>query len=187
MRRSFRGRKKTTAAVNAKMLRANEKIFARRLMLIDENGNNLGEMSKEEALRRATEADLDLVEVSPKANPPICRLMNYGSYKYQQEKKEKKQKAQNKGGEVKTVKMSFRISQHDKEIRAKRVLKFLGENNKVRIEMQLRGRENQHTDLAKENIKNMIDEINNQLINKEIKIEQEIKKQGNKLSAVITL
>lgn len=187
MRRSFRGRKKITTTTNNKILRANEKIFARRLTLIDENGANLGEMSKEEALRQAAEADLDLVEVSPKANPPICRLMNYGSYKYQQEKKEKKQKAQNKGGEVKTIKISLRISQHDKKIRAKRALKFLGENDKVRIEMQLRGRENQHADLAKENIKNMIGEINSQIAEKEIKIEQDVKKQGNKLSAIITL
>jgi translation initiation factor IF-3 len=186
MRRSFRG-KKPNRIDTSKMLRANEKIFAREVMLIDENGQGLGVMSKEEAMRKAADADLDLVEVSPKANPPICRLMNYGSYRYQQEKKERKQKSQNKNSEVKTIKISLRISQHDKEIRAKKALQFLEDRDKVRIEMQLRGRENQHSDLARENIQNLIEEIKSQTENKEIRIEQEIKKLGNKLSAIISL
>ena len=155
MRRSFRGKKNKPQST--KDLRANEKIFALEVSVIDEQGQHLGAMSKNEAIDLARSKDLDLVEVSPKVEPPICKIMDYGSYKYQKEKAERKQKSKQKSTEVKTVKVSSRISDHDLDLRADRAVKFLSEGNKVRIELQLRGREHQHVDIAKESINSMIE------------------------------
>jgi len=185
MRRSFRGKKNKPQSI--KELRANEKIFASEVAIIDDNGQHLGIMSKTEALELAKSKDLDLVEVSPKEVPPICKIMNYGSYKYQKEKQERKHKAKQKITETKTVKVSSRISDHDLELRATKSSQFLSEGNKVRIELQLRGREHQHVDLAKEIINKTIEKIKAKLENKDIKIEQDIKKLGSKISAIITL
>lgn len=187
MRRSFRGRKKQQQSKSHKEFRANEKILAQQVMLIDDQGESLGVVNVRQALALARERDLDLVEVSPKSQPPICKIMDYGSFKYQRDKQERKQKAKQKTTETKTVKLSARISQHDQEFRGKQALKFLQEGHKVKIEMQLRGRENQHADLAEEQIIRFISEINNLIEDKELKTEQTVKKQGNKLSAVISL
>jgi len=182
MRKSFRGKKpqKTT-----KDFRINERIFAPELVVIDEEGNNLGQITKEKALQEARDRDLDLVEVSPKAEPPIAKLMDYGSFKYQQEKQEKKAKSKQKNVELKTVKTSARMGQHDIDIRIDRTLKFLEEGNKVKIELQLRGREHRHIDLAKENIQEMLKTIGEKFANP-IKVEQEIKIQGSRISTVIS-
>jgi len=192
MRKSFRGRHNKIEP--SKEFRINERIFANELMVIDENGVNLGVMSKGKAIEEAKSRELDLIEVSPKANPPIAKFMDYGSYKYQKEKQERKQKARQKTVETKTVKISPRISQHDLEIRAKQAGNFLLDGNKVRIEMQLRGRENQHVDFAKDNIKKLIEITFGQARAeadpaKEIHphTEQEITKLGNKLSTIISL
>lgn len=185
MRRSFRG--KRNKPQSTKELRANEKIFAAEVSVIDENGEHLGAMSKEKAIELARSSDLDLVEVSPKVEPPICKIMDYGSYKYQKEKQERKQKARQKSTELKTVKVSTRIGEHDLELRVDRAVKFISEGNKVRIELQLRGREHQHVDLAKESINKMIDRVKTKIEGKELKIEQPIKKLGSKLSTIITL
>lgn len=192
MRKSFRGHHQKID--KSKEFRINEHIFANELMIIDENGENLGVMDKWRAIEEARSRDLDLIEVSPKANPPIAKFMDYGSYKYQKEKQERKQKSRQKTVETKTVKISPRIGQHDLEIRAKQSAGFLLDGDKIRIEMQLRGRENQHVDFAKENIKKLIEIITSQVHedappDKEInlRVEQDITKLGNKLSTIISL
>jgi len=185
MRRSFRGKKNKPQST--KELKFNEKIFSRELSVIDDEGNHLGVMSKNEALELTRSKDLDLVEVSPKVEPPICKIMDYGSYKYQKEKQERKQKAKQKTTEVKTVKVSSRISEHDVDFRVDKMIKFLTEGNKVRIELQLRGREHQHVDIAKESINKAINKVKERLDGKELKMEQAISKQGSKMSAIITL
>lgn len=186
MRKSFRG-KRTKPTSSYKEFRINDKIFAQEMTVIDEKGESLGTITKEKALTLAQERELDLVEVSPKVDPPICKLMDYGSFKYQREKAERKQKSKTKTTEIKTVKISARISEHDMEVRIKNAAKFLSEGDKVKIELQLRGRENQHTDLAKENMKKMIKKIEEKLEDKNLKIEQEIKKQGGRLSTVVSV
>lgn len=168
-----------------KEFRVNEKIFAPVVVIIDEDNQNLGQMNRAQALQLATEKELDLVEVSPKTAPPICKILNYGSFKYQREKQERKQKAKHKESETKTIKLSLRISQHDLDFRANQAAKFLTNKDKVKIEMQLRGRENQHADLAKEVIGKTLEKIKVALDNKELKIEQEIKKLGNRLSTIL--
>jgi len=185
MRRSFRGHNKSQAV--AKEFRVNERIFSPELMIIDENGENLGVMSKAQALSEARSRDLDLIEVSPKAQPPIAKFMDYGSYKYQKEKQERKQKAKTKTVEIKTVKLSLRIGEHDAETRVHQAVNFILDGDKVKIELQLRGRENQHADLARETIQKISGQIAEDLREqkKELKVEQQIIKQGNRLSTVI--
>lgn len=185
MRRSFRGKKNSNTS-SIKNLRTNEKIFSSSVNVIDETGQNLGTLNTKEAIEIAASKGLDLVEVSPKIEPPICKIMDYGSFKYQKEKQERKAKAKQKSTELKTVKLSTRIGDHDMQLRVDRTVKFLGEGNKVRIELQLRGREHQHVDLAKETIKKMIDRSKEKMEGKELKFEQPITKQGSKLSAIVT-
>lgn len=187
MRKSFRGYHQKPEG--PKELRINEKIFAKELMIIDENGANFGTVTREEALNEARERGLDLVEVSPKANPPIAKFIDYGSFKYQKEKQERKAKAKQKTTDTKTIKLSLRIGKHDLEIRANQAISFLADGDKVKIEMQLRGRENQHSDIARENIKELVADIKNKLeANKKpsLKTEGDIAKQGNRLSLIIS-
>jgi translation initiation factor IF-3 len=186
MRRSFRGKKNQNTS-SAKNLRANEKIFVSKVNVIDETGQNLGTLDTKEAIEIAASRGLDLVEVSPKVEPPICKIMDYGSFKYQKEKQERKAKAKQKSTELKTVKLSTRIGDHDLDLRVNRTVKFLSEGHKVRIELQLRGREHQHVDLAKDSIRKMIDRSREKLEDKELKTEQPVSKQGSKLSAIVTL
>ena len=172
---------------SAKEFRANEKIMAPELMVIDEEGNSLGIITREEAMTEARNRELDLVEVSPKAQPPIAKFMDYGSFKYQREKQERKAKANSKAVEIKTIKLSLRIGQHDIDFRTDQAAKFIDGGDKVRIELMLRGRENQHQDLARENVEKIIAGVKTILAEtgKSIRIEQEVKKQGNILSTVI--
>jgi len=189
MRKSFRGHHKKIEG--PKEFRINERIMSPELMIIDENNDNLGAMSREKALAEAKARELDLVEVSPKAVPPIAKFMDYGSFKYQKEKQERKAKAKQKTVETKTVKITFRIGQHDLEIRAAQAAEFLLDGDKVRIETQLRGRENQHADMARENIWKTVKLIKEKIAaaggEEQPKAEGEITRQGGKLALNITL
>jgi translation initiation factor IF-3 len=151
--------------------------------LIDEQGNNLGTTETSKALKMARERGLDLIEIAPNAKPPVCRIMDYGKYKYQKSKKEKTQRIKQKNDELKGIRISFRTGQHDLEIKAKRAEKFLEQGHKVKIEMILRGREKSFSlaELAKEKFNQFIESIN-----LEIKIEQEIKKQPRGLLMIIS-
>lgn len=185
MRKTFKGtnfKKDPT-----KEFRINEKIFSRELMIIDEKGENLGTMSKEQALQEAQARGLDLVEVSPKAETPIAKFMDYGSFKYQREKLERKAKAKQKTIEIKTVKLSSRISQHDIDFRIEQSIKFLKNGDKVKIELQLRGREHQHADIAREMIKKIVTAVQTSPIGKNLKVEQDVKQLGSRLSTIISL
>ena len=122
------------------------------MRVIDETGANLGTLNTQEAINIAKERGLDLVEVSDKVDPPICKIVDYGKYKYTQEKKEKKQQAHQKKSEIKGVRIGLATSSHDLEIRAHQIEKFFKEGHKVRVEMKLRGREKAHGDLAKEKL-----------------------------------
>lgn len=163
--------------------RVNHWIKISPIHLIDEQGNNLGITETSKALKMAREQGLDLIEIAPNAKPPVCRIMDYGKYKYQKSKKEKTQKIKQKSDELKGIRISFRTGQHDLEIKAKRAEKFLEQGHKVKIEMILRGREKSFSlaELAKEKFNQFIESIN-----LEIKIEQEMKKQPRGLLMVIS-
>ncbi len=139
--------------------------------MIDEKGKGLGEMSTEEALRIARERELDLVEVSPKANPPVCRILDYGKFQYQQSKQDRLAKAKQKKVEVKGIRIGIRTDEHDLDFKKNQADKFLRKGNKVKIEIILRGREKAHQSLARETLGQFIKQIQTPY-----RIEEEIKR-----------
>jgi len=138
------------------LIRINEKINVKEVRAIDETGANLGVIETSEALRLAREKGLDLVEISPMAIPPVVKIISFDKYRYQEEKKWKKQRATQKIQEMKQVQISVREAVHDLGVKAVRVNKFLGEGNKVEVLLNLRGREKAHQDLAKTKLRDFI-------------------------------
>lgn len=128
----------------------NERIRAKEVRLIDENGNNHGVVPTSQAMRMAEEAELDLVVISPNQAPPVAKILNYGKYKYELEKKAKEAKKKQHVVEVKEIKVRYKIDTHDYEVRLKNIRKFISQGNKVKIIVMLRGREMQHSNLAVE-------------------------------------
>lgn len=139
-------------------------------------------MSTAEALALAQDKGLDLVEVSPLANPPVAKIVDYSKLKYQEEKERRKEKAKQKKVEIKGIRLSLRISDHDKEIRVKRAEDFLNDGDKVKVELLLSGRERQHFSLAREIINKFVADINASV---PVNVEQPITIQGGKLSVII--
>lgn len=134
------------------MVRINEKITASELRVIDEAGANLGVLPLQEALKLAKEKGLDLIEIAPSAQPPVAKIISFDKYRYQEEKKLKKQKAQQKIQELKRVRISGRAARHDLEIKANKVNEFLKAGHVVEVQLTLRGREKAHKDWAKEKL-----------------------------------
>lgn len=128
--------------------------------LIDENGENIGVIDTTAAINLAREKGLDLVEVSPLAQPPVAKILNYNKLKYQEEKERRKEKAKQKRIEVKGIRLSLRISQHDIDVRLNQAAKFIGQDDKIRVEMILKGRERQHFNLAKDIINKFVASLN---------------------------
>lgn len=118
------------------------------MRVIDDKGTNLGVLETPEALRIAHERGLDLIEISPTARPPVCKIMDFGKFKYEREKGEREHIKKQKEVELKGIRIGFMTSTHDLELRARQVEKFLKDGNKVRIQMKLAGRQKAHTDLA---------------------------------------
>lgn len=119
----------------------NERIRAREVRLIDDKGAQVGIVSVTEALRIARERSLDLIEVAPNAQPPVCRIMDYGKHKYEQGKRDREARRKGKGGEVRLLRMKPQIGRHDLDIKIRKLRELLGEGNKVRISVRFRGRE----------------------------------------------
>jgi translation initiation factor IF-3 len=131
-------------------LRINEQIHIREVRVTSATGEQLGIMPTREALRLAEEQHLDLVEVAPKAKPPVCRIMDFGKYRYEQQKREKEAKKKQKVITIKEVKLRPHIEQHDFEVKLKNAMRFLSEGNKVKVTIMFRGRELSHPELGKE-------------------------------------
>lgn len=127
----------------------NEKIREREVRLIDENGTQLGIVPTREALQRAEEAGLDLVCVSPKAVPPVCKIIDYGKYRYEVARKEKEAKKKQKIIEIKEIRMSPNIDTNDLNTKIGAARKFLSKGNKVKVSIRFRGRELAHTEESK--------------------------------------
>lgn len=126
-------------------LRINDEISAKEVKLIDESGAQLGVMSLDEALKIAEEKELDLVEVAPGTEPTVCKIMNYGKYKYEQARKEKEAKKKQKVVDVKEIRLSSTIDTHDFEFKAKNARKFLEDGDKVKATIKFKGREVNNT------------------------------------------
>ena len=119
----------------------NNQIREKEIQLIGSNGEKLGVISTNEALQKAAEENLDLVLVAPNGNPPVCKIMNYGKYKFEQAKKEKEAKKKQKVLEIKELRVTPNIEEHDFEFKSKNARKFLQDGNKVKITVRFRGRE----------------------------------------------
>ncbi|MBI4653265.1 translation initiation factor IF-3 [Candidatus Kuenenbacteria bacterium] len=158
----------------------NEKIFAPQVRLIDEQGQFVGIFPTREALAMARERGYDLVEISPKENPPVAKFLDFGQLQYEEQKKRQKQKIKLKTVETKGMRLSFRISQHDLEVRLNQAKKFLSKKHKIKIDMNLRGREKKHIDLALEIMQKFIEQLGEKIV-----IEQPITRLGGNLSVLI--
>jgi translation initiation factor IF-3 len=161
---------------------ANNQIRAREVRLIDEVGKQLGVISLESALQMARERNLDLIQVTEKVEPPVCRLGDYGKYLYQEEKKEKATHKKT-GGELKGIRLTFNISQHDLEIRVHQAEKFLNKGDKVRVELRLRGREKALGDYAKGKISSFLEALKEAV---PIKIERELKREPRGFTMIVS-
>lgn len=180
--RIIRKKYKFKKFVDEKLHRANSQIQSPSVRVIDENGVNIGVMDTQMALATARERGLDLIEVSPLANPPVAKIQDFNKFKYQESRDRKKNKAKQKEVETKGIRLSLRIGQNDLNTRLNQALKFLNNNDKVKVELVLRGREMQHKKLAFEIIHKFIESINNAL---PIRTEQESTFQGGRISTII--
>ena len=143
----------------SKDFRINEEIRVREVRLVDSDGNQLGIMSARDALKIAEERQLDLVEIAPQAKPPVCRVMDFGKYKYEQSKKEKEARKRQKIVEIKEIKMRPNIEDHDFLVKAKNAVRFLKDGDKVKATVIFRGREIVHTQLGRVLLVRMAEEL----------------------------
>jgi len=128
-------------------------------MVVDETGEQLGILETLEAINIAEEKGLDLVEVAPTARPPVCKIMDYGRFKYEQAKKAKKAKAASHTVKVKTIQFRPKTDDHDYEFKKKHIITFLEQGHKVKVQMRFRGREITHLDLAMDFLNHLVEEI----------------------------
>lgn len=176
-------RKRRYAPVDtAPVYRFNDHIRVPRVRVIGFNGEHLGDITLEEAVALARREGHDLVEINPKSNPPICKIVDYGQFKYQKDKEERLKKQKQKAIEVKGIRISARIGGHDTAIRIQQSLRFLKRGDKVKIEMILRGREQAHRELAEGVMHDFIKTLGESA---DLIVEQEVKRQGNKITALI--
>ena len=137
----------------------NRQIRAKEVQLIGDNGEKLGVFTLEDAIEKAESKDLDLVLVSPNVNPPVCKIMNYGKYKFEQAKKEKEAKKKQKVLEVKELRVTPNIEEHDFGFKSKNARKFLQDGNKVKITVRFRGREVNNTKAGETVLNKFIEEL----------------------------
>ena len=128
--------------------RVNEEIRVREVHLIDKDGANRGTVTAAEAVRLAQEAGLDLVEIAPNANPPVCKLMDFGKFKYQEQKKAAEARKKQKVVEVKEIKFRPMIDDHDYDVKLRSMVRFFEEGDKVKVTLRFRGREMAHQELG---------------------------------------
>lgn len=176
----LRVKRKKVQQKDNKFFWVNERIRIPRVSVIDEDGQPLGEMSTPIALKLAQDKGLDLVEVDPTTQPPVCKILDFGQFQYQQSRKSQQQKTRTKKVETKGIRLSYKIGKHDLDFRVKQAAKFLAKGDKVKIETILRGREKRYTKEAGDKIIEFI-----KILGEDVIIEQPIKIQGNQLFALI--
>ena len=154
----------------------NERINYPELRVVDSDGQQLGVIDRLKALEIASKRELDLVLVSEKANPPVCRIMDYGKYKFEQEKKAKEARKKSHQTEVKEVKMRYKIDKHDYDVRIGQALRFLKAGDKVKCTVIFRGREIQHSNLAETLLLRMASDLEEQS-----EVQQSPKREGRNM------
>ncbi|MFC1630039.1 translation initiation factor IF-3 [Patescibacteria group bacterium] len=163
-----------------KRLLANNNIKASEVRVVDETGKQLGVMKLSEALQIATGRNLDLVQVTEKVDPPVCKIVQLGKYLYSEQKKKKEAKSQS--GQLKQVRITFAISIHDMETRVKQAEKFLTKGNRVMVEMRLRGRERALREVAKGKMNQFLEILQKAT---PIRVDRQIKSEPRGLSVII--
>src|SRR5579884_134592 len=161
--------------------RVNERIRAREIRLIDENGEMMGVMPPGRALDIARERNLDLVEVSPNAVPPVCKLMDYGRFKYEQAKKENEARKHQKTITLKEIRMRPRTDEHDVAVKTRKIQEFLAEGDKVRVSVQFKGAEMRHPDLGRK----LLDQIAD-VLKGTVTIERSPVMEGRMMSMIVS-
>ena len=160
--------------------RTNQDIRVPRVLLIDQNGEKQGEMPTSAALEAAEEAGLDLVEIDPNASPPVCKIMDYGKFRFQEQKKKNEARKRQKVVELKEIKLRPNIDTHDYEVKAKAMHRFFGEGDKVKVTLRFRGREMAHPELGMKlllKVKEDFDEV--------AKVEYEPKMEGRQMIMIL--
>ena len=166
--------------MNARRTRVNEMIRISPVRLIDEKGEQLGIVETHKAFQMAQERDLDLVEIAPNARPPVCKIIDWGKFQYQEAKKLQNSKSKQKKTEVKGVRIRPSTGENDLDFKAKQAKKFLTKGSKVKVEIILRGREKAFMDQSREKLTSFVDKIDFP-----IKIEQDAKKQFNGFNMIL--
>lgn len=165
--------------IRGPIVRYNEWIKVPQVRVLSEHGEHLEVMDTPQALALARQRGMDLVEINPGANPPVVKIIGYGQFKYQKEKEMRKQKANAKQVEVKGVRLSLRIGEHDLGVRRAMSERFMKDGNRVRVEIILKGREREHADLARRIIEDFTASL------ADIRIDQPFARQGGILSMVV--
>jgi translation initiation factor IF-3 len=161
--------------------RVNEEIAVPNVRLVDENGAMVGVVTRNEALALAEKAALDLVEIAPGADPPVCKILDYGKFKYEEQKKKNEARKKQKVIEVKEIKLRPGIDEHDYDVKMRSMVKFIEEGDKVKVTMRFRGRELTHQDLGMNvlmRVKGDLDEI--------AKVEQFPRMEGRQMIMVVS-
>lgn len=165
---------------NRDLPQINERIRFPKIRVIDTDGAQLGILTPREALQRAEEKDLDLVLVSDKADPPVCRIMDYGKFKFEQEKKAREARKKQHTSDVKEVKMRYKIEEHDYQVRIRQAEGFIKDGDKVKATIMFRGREIQHSDLAESLLQRMATDLQ-----EVAEVQQAPKKEGRNMMMLL--
>ena len=161
-------------------MRINDEIHVREVRVTSATGEQLGIMQTRDALRMAEEQHLDLVEVAPKARPPVCRIMDYGKYRYEQQKRDKEARKKQKVITIKEVKLRPNIEQHDFDVKLKNALKFVQEGNKVKVTIMFRGRELSHPELGREVLEKVAEQLKDM-----VSVERTAKLEGKNMTMIL--
>ncbi len=160
--------------------RANDEIKSATVRLINHKGEQVGVVATEEAQKMADEAGLDLIEVSPNSDPPVCKLLDYGKYKYDAQKKAAVARKRQKTFDVKEIKMRPGIDQHDYDVKMRSIVRFLEEGDKVKVTLRFRGREMVHQEIGAQVLQRVRDDLGEL-----VKIEQSPKLEGRQMTMVM--
>lgn len=161
--------------------RVNDEIAVMRVRLVDERGNMVGIVGRNDALSMASDVGLDLVEIAPNADPPVCKILDFGKYKYEEQKKKNEARKKQKIIEVKEIKLRPSIDDHDYDVKMRSMVKFIEEGDKVKVTMRFRGRELAHQELGMDvlvRVKDDLDEI--------AKVEQMPRMEGRQMTMVVS-
>lgn len=161
-------------------LRVNEEIRVREVRVVSDTGEQLGIMLAREAIRLAGEQQLDLVEVAPTAKPPVCRIMDFGKFKYEQQKRDKETKKKQKIVSLKEVKLRPGIEDHDFDVKLKNAQRFLADGDKVKVTIMFRGRELSHPELGRQLLIKMAD-----ILKETVNVEREPKLEGKNMIMIV--